>query len=216
MTAERLTSNTSHQHWRRVRGEYALDTFAAIGWTAQQWDDTYQALFPASPKPGSKALANWLRNPPKELVNHLGVPITPAMVLQLLDRYGTQTPRVLTGLTAGASERFAATYLNPKWRHHSRATTTGWAYAQSIGLTEPHATGWAPTGYLNARGKTPGGPTKLIRTWTTQFGPDAYLYVLAGFDLDEAVAMRDAKTLPTEDQVRVMVALNGHTLPDGV
>ena len=92
-------------------------------------------------------------------------------------------------------------------------------------MTEAAATGWAFTG----TGRTvPYEPSRSsayaqeqlvlarITAWTDRFGPDAYLHVLAGFTLDEAIALQDGGTTVTEQQLRVMIALTGVVLPAGI
>ncbi|MGV8847007.1 hypothetical protein [Tessaracoccus sp.] len=200
----------------------ACATFTGHGWTAAQWDDLC-TFYAGHDQAGGQEVAYWLRHPPATFAT----PITPTMIRDLFDRYEELTFHVLTAIAAGASERFCAGFFNPQWHRRDHvAVVDGWAQATALNLTEPEAVGWAATDYLGCL-RDPavlrGVPSLsraqlavLIRTWISFFGPTAYLYVLAGYDLDEAVAMRDAKTSPTPEQLRVMVALAGHTLPAGV
>ena len=197
--------------------------FVTAGWTAEQWDDLYDHLS-VSRAPGALILTSWLRNPDLTFL----VPITPATVLDFLTRYGKQAAQLLTAVDAGATERFTLTFLGPSWiRSDYGAAVKAWQYATQIGLAEPQAVGWAATGYLHSRfydqPTAHGAPTlsrdertTLIRAWTDRFGPNAFLYVLAGITADEAATMRYARRSPTQDQLRVMVALNGVILPAGV
>ena len=200
---------------------------AAMGWTSTEWDDTFRFLVtaPDGTYKVQAAVAGvhaWLRNPP-----YFSVPISAATVQDVFTRHGKQTAPVLSILATGGTERFAVAFVNqPHWpvpktspAQVAEAATDGWRFARSLGLAEQSATGWAATGYLHTSQHQPAAResmTALIKEWTDLFGPTAYLWVLAGFDLDEATAMRDAHTTPTQEQLRVMVALNGHVLPDGV
>ncbi|MGV8846101.1 hypothetical protein [Tessaracoccus sp.] len=97
--------------------------------------------------------------------------------------------------------------------------TGGWDIARLAGLAEPAAVGWALAGYLqppDGLARDDAGAAALITGWTDLWGPTAYLWVLAGFAGAEATAMRDAETTMSEEQLRVMVALAGVTLPDGI
>jgi hypothetical protein len=204
----------------------AVATFASIGWTTQDWDDLYRYFTgPAGGAAvGGPSVADWLRNPPPTFRTRP----TPASIRALFARHGRQTEYVLAALVDGASERFAVTYRSRDSSPIARAAElqSGWRHAVTIGLTEPQATGWAGTGYLHSRRYRPspiGSPassravmTALITAWTTAFGPDAWLYVLAGIDLQEAVALKENGKTPTGEQLRVMAALNGHTLPAGI
>ena len=203
--------------WRR-----AVAAFMSIGWTTDQWTALHAFFADRETPTGGPAVAHWLRTPPARFV----IPITPAMVKDLNARHGEQTAQVLAAMAAGASERFCVAFLNPGWDISTHVSVLdGWAQAAAIDLAEHDAVGWAATDYLGCRrGPTVHGLpsasraqlTVRVSTWVNYFGPGAYLYVLGGFDLDEAVAMRDAGTSPTPDQLRVMVALAGVILPPGV
>ncbi|MGV8846045.1 hypothetical protein [Tessaracoccus sp.] len=84
-----------------------------------------------------------------------------------------------------------------------------------LDLSEPEAVGWAHTALFSTN-RLRRLRRQYIRTWLDRFGPKAYLWVLAGYDLKEATSMQKAGDLVSEDQLRVMVALNGRTLPAGV
>ncbi|MGV8910941.1 MAG: hypothetical protein ACOH1Y_18370 [Propionicimonas sp.] len=136
--------------------------------------------------------------------------ITPAVVRATYRTYGIRARLVLDAYIGGASARFADAYLS---RRPDRVdVTTAWDRTLArTGITEPQAVGWAYTDLY--RRDT---PDPSITAWTTRFGPAAYLWVLAGYTLDEATKMRDAGTVVTDAQLRVMVALNGVTLSEGV
>ena len=189
--------------------------FARIGWSTRDWDDLYDFLT-ASPQlaAGATVLASWLRHPPAVFVAAL----TPDQVRDVFARHGKRAGQVLRAMAAGASERFVVAFSGPPWNAMIAPTAVNaWRDAVVVlGLTEKQATGWAATGWLQAPAKTQEESAGLILVWTDRFGSSAYLWPLAGFTLDEATAMRDHKSSPTQDQLRVMVALNGHILPDGV
>lgn len=101
------------------------------------------------------------------------------------------------------------------------ARFVAWATTTAAGLSEVDATGWALTGQLLADPDTQAVVdvplvSAQLMPWVEQVGPASWLFLLAGFTLDEAVALADAGTTPTEQQLQVMAVLNGHTLPEGV
>ncbi|MGV8847005.1 MAG: hypothetical protein ACOH1Y_18355 [Propionicimonas sp.] len=138
---------------------------------------------------------------------------TPALVRATYRTYGIRARLVLAAYAAGASEEFVTAYLSR--RDHAAVVHVQQAWHQtrtgSAGVTEHEAVGWAHTDLYR-----PDTPDPAITSWTKALGPAAYLWVLAGYNLDEAVAMRDAGTPVTDQQLRVMVALAGTTLPAGI
>ncbi|MGV8847006.1 MAG: hypothetical protein ACOH1Y_18360 [Propionicimonas sp.] len=124
--------------------------------------------------------------------------------------YGTRARLVLDAYTSGATARFVTAYLSRR----EGAVDVREAWHQTLartGITEPQAVGWAYTDLY--RRDT---PDPSITAWSTRFGPAAYLWVLAGYDLAEAWAIQASGTIPTDEQLRVMVALAGYTLPAGI
>ena len=199
-------------------------TFAELGWARGQWHDLHAFFSGHDQGPSGRAVANWLCHPPDFFIT----PITAAQVRDLYTRHGDQTCQVLNAVAAGASERFCDAYLNPAGGvvddQYDADVAGGWANALSLGLSEPQAVGWAAAGYLRAKfayvlvrnGIDLDEATAMIRIWTSQFGPTAYLYVLAGVGWAAAGYLRDHHTSPTDERLRVMAALKGATLPDGI
>ncbi|MGV8846061.1 MAG: hypothetical protein ACOH1Y_16890 [Propionicimonas sp.] len=207
------TSGTTFP-WVRAGASASLAEFARTGWTEADWDDLYDRDTWTGPNTDLQyCIQEWLRHPPK----HFEVPVTPATVRATLARFGTRAPLALNAYAAGASKRFvgALTDLAPQVHNPDGV----WWYTTKLGLTEPEAVGWALTGDLlwpvyGVDSLPHSAP--FVTRWVDRFGPKAYLWVLAGYDLTEAVALQAAGTVVTEDQLRVMVALNGTVLPDDI
>ncbi|MGV8846049.1 MAG: hypothetical protein ACOH1Y_17920 [Propionicimonas sp.] len=186
------------------------------GWTQADWDDlTDETTWGSSSSAAFQAVRYWLRHPPLEF----WAPVTPAQVREMSGVYGEQVSLALDALAAGASERFVAAALAN--RHDLDTPTIVWDRAQDAHLSEPEAVGWAHTNHLNQLSRPQ--QTSIVETvlssiplWVARFGPTAYLWVLAGFTQAEAVAIRDSGVVVTDDQLRVMSALNGVTLPAGI
>jgi len=128
---------------------------------------------------------------------------------------------MLTVIGAGVPERFAIAFLDRNPDSTAPLLLNGWRNAITLRLNEEEASGWAATGYLRGQFYTQtAGQTGLgrdamaaeIGAWTNRFGPGAFLWVLAGFTLDEAVELRKNGTVITSEQLHVMVALNGATV----
>lgn len=208
-------------------------TFTRWGWTAQDWHDEDSKVairFGPSIVPvdtptqrNQLTLREWLRNPPASSV----APIPRDLIGQVVAAHGPRlTSNVLDAYAAGAPHAFLDVILAKRpgqtgWPQ--RNVITAWEITVMASLTGPAAIGWATTGELNAPILKDGTTAKegrvvadQIIAWTDQFGPDAYLYVLAGITLKEALGLAAAGKTPTEQQLRVMAALNGHTLPAGV
>ncbi|MGV8910143.1 MAG: hypothetical protein ACOH1Y_14275 [Propionicimonas sp.] len=158
--------------------------------------------------PTANGVRHWLRT------QHEPLPatITPDLIRDTYQVWGRQARTVLNAYVAGASPRFVAAYIS--CGHDEAHVRRAWELTQDAGLDEPAATGWALTGQLKVRGAQT--TVEVITAWVTLFGPAAYLCVLAGYDLGEAAAIHDAGELVTEDQLRVMAALNGVVLPEGI
>ncbi|MGV8847004.1 MAG: hypothetical protein ACOH1Y_18350 [Propionicimonas sp.] len=128
--------------------------------------------------------------------------------------HGSDAEAVLNAYADAASNRFVDAYLSHSqlWLDTSASVSHAWTVTTTtLHLPEVEAVGWAYTDVLGAY-----FPYAVITAWTNAFGPAAYLWVLAGYDLAEAVALRDTGTVITEDQLRVMVALAGVILPAGI
>lgn len=217
MTAGRPNTRTHPRDmdvWNR-----AIASFMRAGWTRQEWDDLYEFLTDRADD-GARFLAAWLRNPPARFVN----PISPALVRDVYARHPKVAEQVMIAIGAGATERFAITFIRAS--PLIRAAIAGWQFSRALGLAEPAATGWAATGYLHDRGNNAdfhgaltgdgAAARRTINAWVDAFGPGSYLYVLAGITLKEAVAMRAAGDQVSDQQLRVMAALNGYVLPAGI
>ncbi|MGV8846067.1 MAG: hypothetical protein ACOH1Y_14280 [Propionicimonas sp.] len=182
--------------------------FARMGWTPADWaalDDP--ATWPARVKMKYHGLlGEWLRDPPP----HFNTPVSPALVRDTFTAHPGWAALILNTYAAGASERFVNLYID----RHQGVNFVGmaWAEAQHHDMSEPSATGWALTNHQL------GLPhhRQEISSWVRLFGPTAYLWPLAGYDLDEAIAMSDVGWPPADEQLRVMAILNGHTLPAGI
>ncbi|MGV8847010.1 hypothetical protein [Tessaracoccus sp.] len=137
---------------------------------------------------------------------------TPALTQgrRIFTTHGVKARQVLDAYAAGASPRFVDAWLTPSPLQAGRATHAdgAWQCATFMHLPEPEAVGWAYTDLLVHN-------EWAITTWVDSLGPTSYLWVLAGFTLAEAAAMRDGGTV-TDQQLRVMVALNGTSLPAGI
>ena len=209
-----------------------MTQFEAMGWSADDWHDVDRdlALMFGSPlgRPSGSAaprsrytLREWLRDPPAVFE----APVTRAMVLHAVRAHGYGlAPMALEASAAGASTRFVDAFLTnfqTEFRFATARPDVAWATAWLAGLSEPEATGWALTGLLLA---DPDGDAVIdvgligarLTPWVDRLGPTSYLFLLAGYTLEEAEALRDAGKSPTGEQLRVMAALNGHTLPPGV
>ena len=176
-----------------------------MGWTAADYDNLNDL---------GTGDDQWLRQPPDKFVNT----VTPQDVRDAFAAYGQRVDAVLTAYAAGASRRFVAAVLSAQ---PDGSPTAAWAATQLVHLNEPDATGWALTGFLFTDAhETARSGLRMIAGrftyWMDEFGPDAWLYVLAGITYAEALAMAAAGQTPTGEQLRVMAALNGHTLPEGI
>ncbi|MGV8846079.1 hypothetical protein [Tessaracoccus sp.] len=182
-----------------------LAVFTRMGWTAADWDDLDNPNnFTGFALVHHWRLREWLRDPPAPF----RVPVSAATVRETFAVYGHVTWEVLQVYAAGASARFVAAHTS---RHRADLLDAAWDEAQDIRMSERAATGWALTDQL-VNGRTWG----RVDRWTLRFGESAYLWVLAGYTFEEARDMRTAGTMPGEDQLRVMAALNGKTLPPGI
>ncbi|MGV8846048.1 MAG: hypothetical protein ACOH1Y_17925 [Propionicimonas sp.] len=181
--------------------------FARMGWTTADWLTLSSRCL---------SLRGWLQFPPETFHQN----VSPGLALELDTLYGARAPMVLNALAAGASTRFVATILGDRPQPIPASPQVVWRWAQRAGLDEPGACGWAHTDLLNRKSSSPVTEKRamlaLIPQWVDRFGPKAYLWVLAGFTLAEATAMQEAETVVTEDQLRVMAALNGVSLPAGI
>lgn len=202
--------------WRRIDVSYEVELhFVQNGWTAHDWNTLDDELF--AEDFDSTTLANgfyqvreWLRHPPA-----FENPVTPTLVRETITAFGVQAVFALNGYAAGASPEFVAAFLV---RHPEGNPEVGWGYAQRAHLDGPSAAGWVLTGLLNQDLTEDGHTTGLqvirhIRVWTAAFGPTAYLWVLAGFDLGEATTLVTDQGPVSEERLRVMAALNGADLP---
>ncbi|MGV8846047.1 MAG: hypothetical protein ACOH1Y_17930 [Propionicimonas sp.] len=199
-----------------------VEILARTGWTQADWDDLLdQGTWGETSDQVFKTVRSWLRRPPV----WFQAPVTPAQVREMTALYGAGVPSALNALADGASERFVAAVLGN--RLNVRTPTSAWEQCQDAHLSEPEAVGWAHTNHLNQINhhlhfSQPQQPSIVetarwsIPLWVAWFGPTAYLWVLAGFTQAEAVAIRDAGTVVTDDQLRVMAALNGAALPAGI
>ncbi|MGV8910152.1 MAG: hypothetical protein ACOH1Y_14320 [Propionicimonas sp.] len=179
--------------------------FTRMGWTAADWDDLDNPNnFTGFALVHHWRLREWLRDPPAPF----RVPVSAATVRETFALYGHVTWEVLQVYAAGASARFVAAHLSC---HRAGLLAVAWDEAQENALSERAATGWALTSHLVAHRWGVG-----VDRWAFRFGEAAYLWVLAGYTFEEARDMRTAGTMPGEDQLRVMAALNGKTLPPGI
>ncbi|MGV8846054.1 MAG: hypothetical protein ACOH1Y_16925 [Propionicimonas sp.] len=191
----------------------ALAQLLAIGWTTQDWDDLddYRTWGQVDEQ-NHQRVRYWLRHPPERF----DVPVSPGLVRETTARYGRQTPGALNAYAAGASERFVAAHL----AHGLRVLNAdiAWGACRHSSLSEVSSTGWALTGQLVVvdTGTTWTGLLDRILQWAALFGEFAYLWVLAGFTFEEATVMQAAGPPASKDQLRVMAALNGFTLPAGI
>ncbi|MGV8846065.1 hypothetical protein [Tessaracoccus sp.] len=199
--------------------------FDTLGWTQTDWnamfDPSTWAGADEAGSPGERNFHNarrWLLNPPAPF----RVRVSAATVRQTYQTYGTGARSVLNAYAAGASPRFVDRYstTNPTWLPEP---LYAWRYSQFAEMSEPEATGWAYTQLMGqnsweyAGGRVhPAGSNQPITAWIARFGPTAYLWVLAGYTLEEATTMQDDGTLVSEEQLRVIVALTGVVLPTGV
>ncbi|MGV8910657.1 MAG: hypothetical protein ACOH1Y_16900 [Propionicimonas sp.] len=198
----------------RSRDNLIATAFTRLGWTAAEWEDLYNQGTPASIS--QHYLQEWLVSPPERFA----ASISPDLVRETFALYGSLAQHVLNAYAAGASARFVNTYAGQhEWLGHTIKDT--WADLADLGLSEAACTGWAhigghrwPTGGHDA--SLGAGNDSLVARWVNQFGPASYLWVLAGYTLDEATNMRDSGTVVSEKQLRVMVALAGVVLPDGI
>ncbi|MGV8910944.1 MAG: hypothetical protein ACOH1Y_18390 [Propionicimonas sp.] len=187
--------------------------FARIGWAEADWD----ALDDVGTWAGVNVdrhlcVRRWLRDAPERFE----VPVSPAVARETFAVYGQRTPQVLNALAGGATARFVDAYLT-LW---GADVDTAWTFACQVGLAEPEAVGWAHTDRLVISKWVGKQPHILrgsaIRPWLDRFGPVSYLWVLAGFTLDETAAMVEGGATVSEGQLRVMAALNGVSLPAGI
>ena len=220
--------------WPSYLTKAAVATFTGWGWTAQDWHEVdtevgdlfgfKRGMLARAGRRSNYNLREWLRDPPTVVTAAVG---RDRFAQAVADHGPTMATNVLDVYAAGASTRFAATFLAKDANHRAgwpqRDVTSAWEITQEAHLTEPAVTGWALTGWLARHRQMDGAPAedvgmiaRRITAWADQFGPGAYLYVLAGFTLEEAITLRDAGDSPTGEQLRVMAALNGHTLPVGV
>ncbi|MGV8846044.1 hypothetical protein [Tessaracoccus sp.] len=194
----------------------ARDRLTAIGWTAADWDDLMDASTWEGPA-DHQDIQWWLENPPLQFAWH---PITPTQFRETCTRYGKNAGYVLSAYAEGAAPRFVDVFIGagpviPAEASVMRARLA-WMNAKELRLSEDQAVGWAHADLLIVDLlRTPDG-VPVITTWIARFGPTAYLWVLAGYTLDEATAMQDAGTVITDDQLRVAVTLKGITLPAGI
>ncbi|MGV8910654.1 MAG: hypothetical protein ACOH1Y_16885, partial [Propionicimonas sp.] len=157
------------------------------GWTAEDWDEVYDmgAAFPA---PHQRYLQRWLLHPPEQFV----VLVTPQQVRGAFAVYGPMVTGALDAFAAGASDRFVAAFAAHQ-EHLVDLTRSTWLTLVSMGLSEPAATGWALT--LGPGSSLAASMARLAR-WVGSFGETAYLWVLAGFTLEEATKLRAAREAP--------------------
>jgi len=203
--------------WPAFIRQDTQDWYTQAGWTSSDWNLLYlhgvvhhqEDYF----SPGRQELRAWMRNPPSMYPNG----VTPADTNDAFTAYGSQTPEALNARAAGASARFVAAFMGA---HRGGKPEYAWAILHDdLGLVEAEATGWAATRYLSAgQGRTPGPPgvNPVVTRWRDRFGPTSYLYVLGGYDIEEATTMQEAGTPVSEQQLRVMVALRGIVLPAGI
>ncbi|MGV8846108.1 hypothetical protein [Tessaracoccus sp.] len=184
----------------------AQERFAGIGWTYEDWARCRR-------EQPSRHARHWLLHPPVFTWS-----ITPEQFLETTGRYGWRSISVLNGLTEGAPPRLATALLCVDAHANVPAC---WATAQQLGWAETEAVGWALAGMLRSNhtdtetfDRTRLAATTIRRThqWIQMFGPEAYLWVLAGYDLHEAQQATRLGPV-TLEQLRVMVVLNGAELP---
>ncbi|MGV8910943.1 MAG: hypothetical protein ACOH1Y_18385 [Propionicimonas sp.] len=216
------STTVDRPHWL-VTPPYLVE----MGWTSDEFNSLDRDLDVHLLEPVSAAdpfaargdIYGWLRNSPSDWK----VAVSPTVVRETLVRYGPGdggAGGVLTAFAAGASERFVAAFTS---RHRRQDTRTAWLFAEFGHLAEPEATGWALTDYLFPSHLTPASleaqyweAEAILGDWRRGFGPRSYLWVLAGFTLNEATAMQDQNATVSDDQLRVMAALNGFTLPASI
>ncbi|MGV8910945.1 MAG: hypothetical protein ACOH1Y_18395 [Propionicimonas sp.] len=214
-----LTAGDLHHTWE---SKVHLRSLVQIGWTEADWTALMVEGLTAGAVDASTASARlvvrqWLLSPPPKFV----AAVTPLTVRVTFAVHGRSTPGVLDAYAAGASERFVDAFLNGRHdRVGQEEPLDGWTCARAAHLREPAATGWALTGRLMqssllGRGLSLGVLARHIRLWVDRCGETAYLWVLAGFTMDEATAMLDGSVV-TDEQLRVMVDLNGMALPAGI
>ena len=185
--------------------------FARMGWTFDDWDDLDEATWDGLPADRHLELRVWLRNPPVFKTS-----LSPAVVREVTARFRRWARQALDAYAAGASSRFIAVFI---LRHQDGNPAAAWKYAYSTGMAEEIAAGWAATDllYLRPWPTNHRGDKQLvldrIMPWLDRFGSYGHLYVLAGYTLEEAVAIDDAALRNgtprvTREQLEAMVALN--------